>query len=207
VIDSATVTAFFQALLAAFEREREAIDRLDAVAGDGDCGSTMVIGLRAVTAAPPEAGAGPADVLRAAAARFATVGGSAGPLWGTGLLRAAQALERRGSAEPGDLAAALEAAVAGMAERGRSREGERTLLDVMGPAARALAEAAGDGRTGAEALGRAVDAAEAGLEATREMTPLRGRAERAPERVRGHPDAGALAAVIAWRTAATLAGA
>jgi dihydroxyacetone kinase-like protein len=198
------VAGFFDSLLEAMEREQPEIDRLDAVAGDGDCGSTMVLGLRTVVAEIPRSqDAAPAEVLRVAAARFATVGGSAGPLWGTGLLRAARELERRGDLDLAACAAAAIAATEGMAQRGRSREGERTVLDVMGPAARALAAAAEAGQPAGEALAAALASAEDGCERTRTLAPRQGRDQRAPERVRGHVDAGAAAALVCWQVAAT----
>jgi dihydroxyacetone kinase-like protein len=199
----ADVVAFFEHALAAMERAQPEIDRLDAIAGDGDCGSTMVLGLRAVVAELPRAGdPSPAEVLRVAAARFASVGGSAGPLWGTGLLRAARELDRRGGADLAACAAAVTAATAGIAERGRSAEGDRTLLDVMAPATRALDAAATAGRPAAEALADALAAAEEGCERTRLLAPRRGRDQRAPDRVAGHLDAGAAAALVCFRVAA-----
>ncbi len=180
------VVAAFRRALRATEEAQPELDALDAVAGDGDHGVTMVLGWRAVVAAleaaPP---ATPDDALRTAAEAFAGVGGSAGPLWGTALLRAARVV-----ADDGDLAAAAQAAADGMCERGRCLEGERTVVDAMAPAARALA-AGGD-------LTVAAAAAVEGASATARLVPRRGRAALAPDRARGHVDAGARAAAIFW---------
>ena len=170
------------------EEHQAELDRLDAVAGDGDHGATMVMGLRAVTAALPDDEESVAELLRIAAIRFSSVGGSTGPLWGTALLRAAQSL---GAAESTDLpamAAAVAAAAQGIADRGKCAEGDKTLLDVMGPASRALSAAAASGADPAEALQQACDAARAGLAATRDLEPKHGRTrlgERALARPRG----------------------
>jgi dihydroxyacetone kinase-like protein len=181
--------------LARVLRETEAaqaeLDRLDAVAGDGDHGVTMVLGWRAVvTVLTERRPASPGDALRRAAEAFAGVGGSAGPLWGTALLRAGRALGDAAVADAAALAAAAAAATQGMAERGRSALGERTVIDSMAPAAEALA-AGGD-------LRAAADAAAAGALATAELEPRHGRAARNPERLRGHVDAGAHACAVFW---------
>ena len=187
--------------------ERQAqLDRLDAVAGDGDHGATMVMGLRAVTSALPGGEMPVAELLRIAANRFASVGGSTGPLWGTALLRAAQRLDSVAGPGLPEIAAAAEAAAQGIADRGRCREGDKTLLDVMAPAARALSAAAAEGADAPTAVRRACEAARAGLEATRELDPQHGRARLAAGRSRGHEDAGAASALIVWETAAARVG-
>jgi phosphoenolpyruvate---glycerone phosphotransferase subunit DhaL len=202
MVSGADVRAVFADVARAIEEHQAELDRLDAVAGDGDHGATMVMGLRAVTQALPDSDEPPAELLRIAAARFASVGGSTGPLWGTALLRAAQSV---GAAETADLAAvaaAAEAAAQGIADRGRCAEGDKTLLDVMAPAARALSAAAANGADPATAAAQACDAARAGLEATRALEPRHGRARLASERSRGHEDAGAASALLVWETAA-----
>jgi dihydroxyacetone kinase-like protein len=195
-------TAVVQALVRvrqATENAQAELDRLDAVAGDGDHGVTMVLGWRAVAAAlegePPLS---PGGALRAAAEAFASVGGTAGPLWGTALLRSGRALGDTPAITATDLARATEAAAEGIRERGRCAEGDRTVLDAMAPAAAALRAAAAERAGIVEALRRAAAAAAAGADATAALEPKRGRAARARERVRGHADAGARACAIFW---------
>ena len=198
----------FRELLSAVETEQARLDQLDAIAGDGDHGATVVMGLRAVVASlPAEPEMPPAALLRLAAERFASVGGSTGPLWGTALLRAAQSLERSQASDLPALAGAAEAAAAGIAMRGRCEEGDKTLLDVMAPAARALRAAADAGLTPAEAAASARGAAAEGLAATRDLIPRRGRARRFGDRSLGHEDPGAASALMVWEVAARCAGA
>jgi phosphoenolpyruvate---glycerone phosphotransferase subunit DhaL len=203
VVTSADVIACLRAFHDVVEGEQARLDALDAVVGDGDHGGTMVMGMRNVVAALPGGEVeSQAAVLRMAARRFAFVGGSSGPLWGTGLLRAAQSLD--GEPDP-DLAAwarAATEAAAGIAARGNCAEGDCTLLDVMAPAARALSEAAAAGHTAREAVQRAQAAGAAGLERTRELTPRRGRARRVADLAHGHADPGAASALLVWETVA-----
>ncbi len=201
-MSGADVRAVFDDVARAIEEHQADLDRLDAVAGDGDHGATMVMGLRAVTEALPDGDEPVAELLRIAAIRFASVGGSTGPLWGTALLRAAQSLGGAETADLSAIAAAAEAAAQGIADRGKCAEGEKTLLDVMAPAARALSAGAASGADPATAAAQACDAARAGLEATRALEPRHGRARLASERSRGHADAGAASALLVWETAA-----
>jgi dihydroxyacetone kinase-like protein len=197
VVTAADVVAAAARVLRATEEAQAELDALDAVVGDGDTGVTMVLGWRAVAAAldgaEPES---PGAALRSAAEAFADVGGSAGPLWGTGLLRAGRALGDEPEVGAPALARAAEAAVVGMRERGRCAEGDCTLVDAMAPAARALAEG-GD-------VHAAAAAAAAGAAATASLEPRRGRAARAAERARSHVDPGARAAAVFWWALADL---
>ena len=98
---SGDLAAGARELLRVAESEQARLNQLDAVAGDGDHGATVVMGLRAVVASLPDDPAMPAaELLRLAAERFASVGGSTGPLWGTALLRAAQSLASSQSTRP-----------------------------------------------------------------------------------------------------------
>jgi len=200
--DGVAVTAALERVLAATEAAQGELDRLDAIAGDGDHGVTMVLGWRAVVAALAEASApSPGAALRRAAEAFASVGGSAGPLWGTALLRAGRSLGDAQAFDLAGLADATEAAVQGMRDRGRCRDGDRTVVDAMAPAAAALRAGARDGDL-REGLRAAAAAAAAGADATAWLEPRRGRAARAPERARGEADAGARACAVFWAAAA-----
>jgi dihydroxyacetone kinase-like protein len=194
-VDTDDVVAALARVLTETEAVQAELDRLDGIAGDGDHGVTMVLGWRAVAhvlaETPP---ASPGAALRRAAEAFAGVGGSAGPLWGTALLRAGRMFGDTAVVDAPALAAAAAAAAQGIGERGRCAPGERTLLDAMAPAAAALGKG-GD-------LRAAADAAAAGALATAELEPRHGRAARNPDRVRGYVDPGARACAIFWNAIA-----
>jgi dihydroxyacetone kinase len=161
--------------------------RLDAAAGDGDFGAILARGARGVLTALDSAdpSASDTDLLLAAAQALAAVGGTTGPLWGTGLLKAADAI--------GDgPAAAVRAAAEGIADVGGAGRGDRTLLDALLPAADAL-------ESGADP----VAAAAQGADETARMAARRGRASYVPGGGVGHVDAGAQA--VADLAAALLA--
>jgi dihydroxyacetone kinase len=159
----------------------------------------MVLGMRALVAALPPVAAGSADVLRAAAEAFGSVGGSIGPLWGTALLRAARSLD---AGDP--LGSVALATVEGLRARGGAALGDKTLLDVMEPSAGAFAGALEAGVAPGEALATGVAAARIGLEESAALPARRGRARRLVERSVGATDPGAASACLAWETAAAL---
>ncbi len=149
---------------------------LDAAAGDGDFGGILARAARRVrTALADLETAGDRHNLLAAAQAVAAVGGTTGPIWGIGLLRAADAVDQGG-------AAALRAAAEGIAELGGAEPGDRTLLDALLPAVEAL-----------EAGAEPAAAARRGAEHTAQLAARRGRASYVPGQGAGHIDAGAQA--------------
>ncbi|MDX6516658.1 MAG: phosphoenolpyruvate---glycerone phosphotransferase subunit DhaL [Gaiellaceae bacterium] len=204
MIGVAAIGEFFAAYLEAIEEAQASLDRLDAVAGDGDHGATMLMGMREVVAAQTGAQGTPAQALRVAGEAFGSVGGSIGPLWGTALVRAARVADERPSIDGPVAAEMLTAAVAGLRDRGRSELGDKTLLDVMEPATHVFAEAVEGGLAAEAALQRGVEAAQLALAGTAGLAARRGRARRLAARSVGSVDPGAASACLAWETAATL---
>ncbi len=185
----------------AVRAQREELNRLDGVAGDGDLGITMTTAADALTAILPEIAAlDLAPALRRVGSELARKAPStSGTLVATGFLRAGKAAsELPPDAGPvAVLAACIAAAATGIGERGKVALGDKTMLDALVPASESLQAAALSGDGLATALQRAADAAHAGAEATKEMQAKVGRAGWLAERSQGNEDAGAhLIAVI-----------
>jgi phosphoenolpyruvate---glycerone phosphotransferase subunit DhaL len=106
------------------------------------------------------------------------------------------------------LAAALEAALAGVQRLGAAREGDKTMVDALAPATGAFSKSVAEGASDAEALTALVDAAQAGAMATIPMHALKGRASYLGPRSVGHEDPGAAstALILAVLRDAALAG-
>jgi phosphoenolpyruvate---glycerone phosphotransferase subunit DhaL len=187
----------------ALERHKQRLTELDQAMGDGDLGITagkMASALTAYAATPPAAPGAAEDVgtylAQAGMALNRAASSSLGTLLATALMRAGK--EVRGQAEvgPADLARMLRAADTGIQERGKAHPGDKTIIDVVHPAAEAFAAAIDEGAGLAEATTRMVDAARAGRDA---VTPLRSRIGRAGwigERTEGRVDPGCEAGVI-----------
>ncbi len=179
-------------MAAAMEENRRYLTRLDAEIGDGDHGTNMHRGFQAalerLDAADPSS---PADALKAVSmALISKVGGAAGPLYGTAFLRASTALQDKDEVSAEDAAAALEAALGGVKQRGKAEVGDKTIVDALEPAAEAAKEAAG-GESVAEVFRAAAEAAKEGAESTVPLTARRGRASYLGPRSAGHQDPGA----------------
>jgi phosphoenolpyruvate---glycerone phosphotransferase subunit DhaL len=190
--------------------QRQYLVDLDSPIGDADHGTNMDRGFTAVQAKlDGAAGQDPAALLKLVAMTLiSTVGGAAGPLYGTAFLRAATALAGKPVLTLDDCVAGLNAAVQGIRDRGKATTGEKTMLDALVPAQEALSAAAAAGVALPEAFARAATAAEAGAQATIPLLATKGRASYLGERSIGHQDPGATSSALMLRAVAdTLAGA
>ncbi len=136
-----------------------------------------------------------------------TVGGAAGPLYGTFFLEFGKAAGDRASLSAEELAEAFSAAVAGVQARGKAEPGDKTMVDALLPARERCAAAARAGATPGEALRAAADAAAEGMRGTTPLVARKGRASYLGERSAGHQDPGATSAWLLLETAAALGGA
>ena len=183
-----------KALIAA---EQQLTD-LDSVTGDGDLGTSMKRGAEAVLALPAQAFADVSSGLSAMGdAMRKAIGGSSGPFYATGLMRAARHLAGSDAPTAKELAEAFVAAVEAVSELGGAKPGDRTMVDALHPAATTFRDRLAEGQSVEVAWGEAVAAGEAGAEATKDMTPRLGRASYLGERAKGHADGGAVA-VMVW---------
>lgn len=194
-IGSEQIATFVQRFADAIAEHRQLLTRLDSAIGDADHGENLNRGMKAVLerldGATPDA-----QLKTVAMALVGKVGGAAGPLYGTGFLRASKAVEGKETLEAADLVTAMEAAFDGVAERGKSERGQKTMLDALGPAVDALREAVDDGSDMADALRRAAEAADRGKRDTVPVQAQRGRASYLGERSIGHQDPGATSTAI-----------
>jgi dihydroxyacetone kinase-like protein len=188
-----------RAAAAALEQERDRLNRFDADIGDGDHGANMARGFSAVVARFDGSAPDPATDLRTAGMTLlSTVGGAAGPLYGSLFVALAGALRDR---EPDAIDAAawadaLDAGVAAVQRRGKAEPGDKTMVDALVPARDALREAIGDGSTLHEALTASAAAADTGVQATIPLLARKGRASYLGERSIGHQDPGATSTAL-----------
>jgi dihydroxyacetone kinase-like protein len=209
------LVAWLRAAAARLHDEAPALTALDQAIGDGDHGINMDRGFSAITTmldgreAPADDAADPTatvDLLRQVGRTLiSTVGGAAGPLYGTAFLRAAGALATDQPSTAAAYVTALDAAVNGIAALGKATEGEKTMLDALFPAARAARAALDAGGDLAAVSAAARDAAQAGSEATIPMLATKGRASYLGERSVGHRDPGATSSALLLETLASVA--
>ena len=189
------------AVAAALEAAEDRLTDLDSRAGDGDLGASMVRAAEALRSLAQEPWSDPAALLAATAeALRRAIGGSSGPFYATGLLRAARRLPS--SPTPSDWARAFEDAVAAICALGGARPGDRTMIDALAPASDAISRQVRDGAAPGIILKAAAAAAETGADATAGMPPRLGRASYLGQRALGIADGGAVAVALWLRALA-----
>jgi dihydroxyacetone kinase-like protein len=207
-ITSAEVRDWIRAYAAAIAEHRAELVRLDTAIGDGDHGTNMERGMRkAVEKVDGTDGDDIGALLKAVGmALVSSVGGAAGPLYGTLFLQMGTACAGREELDLAGWTAALESGVKGLQARGKAELGDKTMVDALVPAMEALRADGDDGGGLADALRRSADAAEEGMRATIPLEARRGRASYLGPRSVGHQDPGATSAQLLLAVAADTFG-
>jgi dihydroxyacetone kinase-like protein len=178
---------------------REELTALDSAIGDADHGINMDRGMSAAREHITALREGQAGALFKQVGRtlISTVGGAAGPLYGTFFLRLGTALGETDEVAPGDLARGLRAGLDGIVALGKANLDDKTMVDAITPAVEAFeAGAEADLRAALEA---AADAAAAGRDRITPLVARKGRASYLGERSAGHQDPGATSATILFQ--------
>ncbi|MFF3975469.1 dihydroxyacetone kinase subunit DhaL [Streptomyces sp. NPDC001828] len=188
MLDAAFTRRWMSATAAAVDREAARLTDLDSAIGDADHGANLQRGFNAVTAVlDKEAPDTPGAVLALAGRQLiSTVGGASGPLYGTLLRRTGKALGDAAEVSREQLAEALGAGVAAVAQLGGAAAGDKTMLDALLPAVEALGES----------FAAAAEAADSGALATVPLRARKGRASYLGERSVGHQDPGATSSAL-----------
>lgn len=186
------------------EEEKDTLTELDNAIGDGDHGINMARGAKAVMEKIPllitkDSGA----IFKGIGmAIVSSVGGASGALYGTAFMKAGDVLKGKMELSPEDFLAAFSASVTGIKMRGKSTIGEKTMLDALCPAERAMREAIQAKKSLKDALLAAADEAEKGAERTKDLIATKGRASYLGERSLGHRDPGAVSSSFMLRAMA-----
>jgi dihydroxyacetone kinase-like protein len=203
------VADWLRRFAAAVAEHKAELVRLDTAIGDGDHGTNLDRGMRKVVEKLD--GMDVTDIgatLKAVGMTLvSSVGGAAGPLYGTLFLQMGTSAAGRDSLDLEGWTAALDAGVQGVKMRGKAEPGDKTMLVALMPAVEALRGAAGEGTALPDALTRSADAAREGMEATIPLEARKGRASYLGPRSVGHQDPGATSSHLLLRAAAEAAGA
>ncbi|MGM1064760.1 dihydroxyacetone kinase subunit DhaL [Saccharothrix sp. Mg75] len=198
------VARALRAVAAVVREHREELVRLDREIGDGDHGENLARGFTAlVSKLDGEVPSSPGGVLRLVATTLiSTVGGAAGPLYGTAFLRAATSVGDVATLDGAAVARAVQAALEGVVARGKAAVGDKTMVDALTPAVVAAEATAASGGDAAAVLTAAADAAEEGATSTTPLVARKGRASYLGERSAGHLDPGARSTALILRALA-----
>jgi phosphoenolpyruvate---glycerone phosphotransferase subunit DhaL len=202
-ITQADVLAILNKMAADMAAQKDYLCQLDAAMGDGDQGVTMAIGFGAIqkgleSLKDQDIGT---IVTKSGLAFNGTAASTIGALLATACLRAGKVVQGKTEIGLAELAQMVAAAATGIQERGKAQLGDKTVLDALIPTGAALQAAAADGASLAEALARALAAADQGVQATIPLKAKIGRGAWIADRTVGHPDPGATSFYLMWKSA------
>ena len=183
--------AWLRAFAALINDNTDFLTDLDAAIGDADHGTNMARGTTAALGKLDDATPLGAMFRSVGMTLVSTVGGSAGPLYGTFFMRFGARLGDVEDVSLPTFAAALTAGRDGVVARGKAAVGEKTMIDAMTPAVEAFESHVADGDGPLVAAEAALAAAERGRDATIPLVARKGRASYLGERSAGHQDPGA----------------
>ena len=181
--------AWLRAFAALINDNTDFLTDLDAAIGDADHGTNMARGTTAALGKLDDATPLGAMFRSVGMTLVSTVGGSAGPLYGTFFMRFGARLGDVEDVSLPTFAAALTAGRDGVVARGKAAVGEKTMIDAMTPAVEAFDSHVGDSPLAAAEA--ALAAAQQGRDATIPLVAKKGRASYLGERSAGHQDPGA----------------
>ncbi|MCQ2492594.1 MAG: dihydroxyacetone kinase subunit L [Lachnospiraceae bacterium] len=192
-MNSSKVLEVILAISAKIDEEKQFLTQLDNVIGDGDHGINMARGFKAFeTKIPAVEGKDIGTILKTVGMTLvSTVGGSAGPLYGTAFMKAGMANAGKEEIDLAGFVETLGVAIEGVKMRGKATKGEKTMLDAMIPAYDAMKAAVESGMDAKTTLDIGVGAALEGVEYTKTIIATKGRASYVGERSIGHQDPGA----------------
>lgn len=168
------------------EQQKNQLSELDQAIGDGDHGNNMSRGMKAVIQGIEEKQPETVPELFKVAAMnlISKVGGASGPLYGTAMLQMSKA-----SQTTEDACQILTEGLAGIKNRGKSSEDEKTMIDLWFPAIEKMQQ----GELTKEDLVTFV-------ERTKDMEAKKGRASYLGERSIGHIDPGAASSQLLFES-------
>lgn len=163
---------------------------LDGLAGDGDFGTSLATGFKVIQKELPEMdkSAVGAMFLKIAMLCSKHVGGSSGPIWGTGFMRGGMVSKGMEDVSLATMTEMLGSAIEGIMARGGAKRGDKTLLDALIPIQEKMAEMEGAELSAVLAAVTAV--ADKAIDETRSSIAHRGRASQVGERSANTPDPG-----------------
>lgn len=192
------VDAAIRRVADALDAGAESLGELDRTVGDGDLGITarkIAAALRELPTMASTQDLG-ADLMRAGMAINKVASSSFGTLCSGAIISAGKCVRGNATLGLGDLVTMLEAADQALQERGKAKPGDKTVIDVVHPAALELRAGVASGLTAGALAAHVMAAARKGRD---DVTPLRntiGRAGWIGERTEGVIDPGTQAGVL-----------
>lgn len=197
-LDGGFVNRWVRETARGIHAQRDFLTQLDAAIGDADHGVNMDRGFTAAVARVEEATDGlPGPLLEVAGSTLVlSVGGAAGPLYGSAIREMGRRLADAETFDAEGLLVLLRAGLEEIQRLGAATVGDKTIVDAFLPATQAFERGLRTGEGLRAAAARARAAAEEGTQATIPMQARKGRASYLGARSVGHQDPGATSTTI-----------
>ncbi|MEL7609097.1 MAG: dihydroxyacetone kinase subunit DhaL [Bacillota bacterium] len=192
-----TVSDYVDYLLAAgaeIEKNGDFITALDAKTGDGDHWVNLNAGFLKLASIADELRALPLPEMlkKVGMTLMSAIGGSSGVLYGSGYIAAAKALKDAEKLDAESLLTLLDAMLHAIMDRGKAQPGWKTMIDSLYEGVAAYRVALERGEDDKKALKALKQGAHDGMERTRQMEAVKGRASYQANKGVGELDPGAV---------------
>lgn len=192
------IKEIFNLIASVMAEKRDWLIELDSVMGDGDLGITMSTGF--LKASEELKNFEEKDVgkvfMKAGMVIAQAVPSTMGTLMASGLMKGGKAIVGRDEFTLVDFEKMLEGFVEGIMARGKAKPGDKTIVDSLYPAVQAAKEAIERHKSFSEGLDAVYKASLSGVEETRKMVSVHGRAAYYQEKSIDKQDPGATVGML-----------
>lgn len=188
-------------ILNVMNEEKEYLIELDGAMGDGDLGLTMTTGFKAVYEEIDNIDSDDlgAIIMKLGIKMNSVAPSTMGTLISACFLKSAKEVKGKTEIDLSDMAKMGRSSVNGVMERGKAKVGDKTMLDALNPAVEAIEKSLEDNLELEETFEKAYEAAKAGVEHTKTLKSVHGRAAYYGDKSLGHPDSGAVAVMFIFK--------
>lgn len=193
-IDIIKIKKWLSSVADDYEENKDYLTQLDSDIGDADHGINMNRGFKLVKDMINNENKDKiSDILKSTGTiLIKNIGGSSGPLYGTFFLNAGMLSNNKDELSLSDITDIFDKGANAISSLGKSKAGEKTMLDTLFPALDAMKESINENIEDTELFkNKVMAAAENGMKSTIDMLATKGRASYLGERSIGHQDPGA----------------
>ena len=177
------------------------LSELDSTCGDGDHGTTMLRAANLLAKCVAQSSGKSLEALLGDVAwtLMGLDGGATGPLLGSFFLGISETVGSRNELDTRSLAEVFEGGLASLMRQSRAQVGDKTMLDSLVPAIKALRQTADESQPLQNALRAAAVAAQEGAASTKDLVAKVGRARYLGEKTLGAQDPGATSVSLLFK--------
>jgi dihydroxyacetone kinase-like protein len=193
-INSKDYVKYIEKVTKRIEENKDYITDLDSITGDGDHWVNINMGFQKLVENKESLeNMGLSQMFKQIGMLLmSTIGGSSGVLYGSAYIRASQTIGDNTEMDINLLCEVLESKLNAIMERGNAKPGYKTMVDTLYVATKEFREALENGLDDEEALKKLKQGAIDGMNSTKDMEAVRGRAYYQANKGVGHLDPGAV---------------